>query len=169
MVTQLKSATDSQMTGFVRALAQNILLINDAKANGANLTPTEFAALRQNYLAGLDTLRYTLGLTRAVIDTTASATDRENAAMMQVSSYFARLLRRDAPARAIPGPMTAYLRDRIDYRIHTAGIARAAELALAHRDSVQLSTDHGPVTPGAPSSVPQVAPPGGTAPQGSAH
>ena len=173
MVSQLASATDTQMTGFVRALAQNILLIADAKANGADLTPTEFAALRQSYLAGLDTLRGTLGLTTSVIDSTASAADRDRAAMAQVSNYFARLLRRDAPARAIPGPMVSYLRDRLPYRLNSAGIARAAELALARRDSSQAGTPQ-------PQPVPMRAPPlppgmtpvpstGAAAPQGRAH
>ncbi|HSN15147.1 MAG TPA: hypothetical protein VLT61_10975, partial [Anaeromyxobacteraceae bacterium] len=117
---------------------------------GADLTPTEFGALRTSYLAGLDTLRGTLGLTGAVIDSSASEADRDRAAMAQVSNYFARLLRRDAPARAIPGPMVSYLRDRLPYRLNTAGIARAAELALARRDSSQA---------GAPQPVPMRAPP----------
>ncbi|MEO7332320.1 MAG: peptidylprolyl isomerase [Gemmatimonadota bacterium] len=162
MVGQLRSATDSQMAGFVRALSQNVLLIADARANGISVTPEEFAALRQNYLAGLDTLRYTLGLTDAVMDTSASESDRELATMLQIQAYIGRLLRREAPARAIPGPMTAYLRDRMSYRLNSAGIARAAEVALARRDSAQAGAPtQGPVMPGAPSSTPQIVPPGG--------
>lgn len=162
MVAQLKSATDTQLGGFIRALAQNILLLQDAKDNGAGLTPTEFQALRQSYLAGLDTLRYTLGLTAAVIDTTASQADRDHAAMASVSTYFAKLLRRDAPARAIPGPMANYLRDNLPYRVVPAGVARAAQLALAVRDSTQLN---------APATGPRLpeAPPQGAAPAGGAH
>ncbi|MBW8772282.1 MAG: peptidyl-prolyl cis-trans isomerase [Gemmatimonadetes bacterium] len=160
MVAQLKSATDTQMSGFVRALAQNILLIDDAKKNGAKLAPEETAFLRANYLATLDTLRYTIGVTADVADSTASMADREKAAQAQVSSYLARLLRREAPARAIPGPMTWYLRDRLPYRLNTAGVARAAEIALARRDSAQAAPQPRAM-PGAPSALPQV-----TAPQG---
>ncbi|HET7041933.1 MAG TPA: peptidylprolyl isomerase [Gemmatimonadales bacterium] len=163
MVGQLKSATDTQMTGFVRALAQNILLIADAKANGADLTPTEFAALRATYLAGLDTLRATLGLTSAVVDTSASVADRDRAAMVQVSTYFAKLLRREASARAIPGPMVGYLRDAMSHRVNTAGVARAAEIALARRDSTQAGapTPAGPPLPAGMTPVPPTAAPRG--------
>ena len=161
MVAQLKSATDTQMGGFVRALAQNVLLIADAKTNGASLTPEEYGVLRANFLATLDTLRYAMGITADVADSTASVADRETAAQLQVSSYIARLLRREAPARAIPGPMTWYLRDRLPYRLNTAGIARAAELALARRDSSQVGPQPGGVMPGSPSALPQAAPPQG--------
>jgi hypothetical protein len=170
MVSQLKSATDSQMVGFVRALSQNLLLIDDAKSNGITLSPDEFAQLRVTYLAGLDTLRYTLGVTADVTDTTASLANREQATMLQISNYVGRLLRREAPARAIPGPMTWYLRDRIPYRINMAGISRAAEVALARRDSTQAASPQTPALPGPPSAVPQInqgaAP---AAPQGGRH
>jgi parvulin-like peptidyl-prolyl cis-trans isomerase-like protein len=165
MISQLKSATDSQMSGFVRALTQNLLLIDDAKANGITLTPEEFATLRVGFLAGLDTLRYTLGVTRDLNDSTASESVRESAVEQAISDYVARLLKRQAPARAIPGPMVWYLRDRVDYRINMAGVARAAEIALARRDSTQAGSQPGAGIPNGPALAPQVAPPAG-APQG---
>lgn len=157
MIGQLRSATDTQLVGFIRVLAQNVLLIQDARDHGIDILPAEFATLRMNYLTGLDTLRYTLGLTHDVVDTTASEGDREAATQAQVSIYILKLLRREAPARAIPGPMGGYLRDRLPHRVNPAGVARAAEIALARRDSIQAAT---PVQPGAgvapPSAVPQV-------------
>ena len=161
MISQLKSATDSQMSAFVRALTQNLLLIEDARSNGIGLTPEEFGILRATYLAGLDTLRYTVGVTQDLNDTTASEADREQAVLQQISVYVGRLLRREAPARAIPGPMTWYLRDRVPYRLNMAGITRAAELALAQRDSAQAGQAPEQALPGPPSSTPQVAPQGG--------
>jgi len=172
MVAQLKSATDSQAAGFIKALAQNILLIEDAKANGAGLTPAEFGVLRTSYLAGLDTLRAVLGLTPSVIDTTAPLADRDHAARASVSSYFLRLIHRNAPARAIPGPMANYLRDHLPYRVVTAGVNRAAELALAQRDSATAAVPSGGAMPGAPSALPQTGAPTGPvapAPPGGAH
>lgn len=170
MAAQLKSATDTQMTGLIRALAQNIMFVDEAKANGANVTPVEFAALRQSYLAGLDTLRATLGLTATIIDSSASPADRDRAAMAQVSGYFLRLLRREAQARAIPGPMVAYLRDALPYRVKTAGVARAAEIALARRDSLQLATPSSSVQPPLPPGMQPVPPAGAqAAPRGRSH
>ena len=151
MVSQLKSATDTQMVGFARALAQNILLIDDAKANGITLTADEHAGARATFLASLDTLRYTLGLTSDVTDTSASAADRTAAVELSINTYVGRLLRREAPARAIPGPMTWYLRDRLPYRVNMAGVARAAEIALARRDSTQAQTPQMPGLPTPPS------------------
>jgi hypothetical protein len=158
--TQLRSATDTQLTSFVRALAQNIMLIEVAKGNGIGLTPVEFAALSQTYSGALDTLRLVLGLTPDVVDPSASEADRTRAANAQVSIYVGRLLRREAPPRIIPGPMVAYLRDRVPYRVNAAGIARATEMAAARRDSAQ-AVEPGPAMPAPPASVPQVTPGGG--------
>jgi hypothetical protein len=158
--SQLRSATDTQLTSFVQALAQNILLIEVAKGNGIGLTPAEFAALSQTYAGALDTLRLVLGLTNDVVDPSASEADRARAANAQVATYVGRLLRREAPPRIIPGPMVAYLRDRVSYRVNPAGLARATEIAAARRDSAQAAAP-GSAMPGPPSPVPQVTPGGG--------
>ena len=60
--------------------------------------------------------------------------------------------------------MTWYLRDRLPYRLNSAGIARGAELALARRDSTQVGPQPRAM-PGAPSAVPQVTPPQGGGPR----
>lgn len=159
MVAQLKSATDTQMVGFARALSQNLLLIEDARANGIVLSPEENAGARMTFAASLDTLRYTLGLTQDVTDTSASMDARTAAVELSVNTYMLKLLRRQAPARAIPGPMSWYLRDRLPYKVNLAGVSRAAEIALARRDSAQASAPQTPTLPGAPSAMPQVAPP----------
>lgn len=164
MVAQLKTATDTQMVGFARALAQNILLIDDAKANGITLTPEEAIGARVTYLASLDTLRYTMGITADVNDTSAALAARTAAVELSINTYIGKLLRREAPARAIPGPMTWYLRDRLEYRINMAGVTRAAEIALARRDSAQAGAPQSPMLPGPPSATPQVAPPQGGRP-----
>lgn len=164
MVSQLKSATDTQLVGFARALAQNILLIDDARANGIALTADESSMARVTFLASLDTLRYTVGLTASVTDTSAAMATREAAAELAINTFFGRLLRREAPARTIPGPMTWYLRDRLPYRVNTAGVARAAEIALARRDSAQAGAPQSPALPGLPSAMPQVTPPQGGRP-----
>ena len=161
MVSQLKSATDSQLVGFARALTQNILLISDARANGIGLTADEKVGARVTFLATLDTLRYTVGITADVTDTTATLADREAAASLSINTYLGKLLRREAPARAVPGPMTWYLRDRMPYRVNMTGVARAAEIALARRDSAQSGAPRGPALPTGPSAAPQVTPQGG--------
>ena len=158
MVAQLKSATDTQMVGFARALAQNLLLIDDAKANGITLTAEEHVGAGVTFAATLDTLRYMMGLTSDVMDTSATMADRTAAAELSINTYIGKLLRREAPARAVPGPMTWYLRDRLPYRINMAGVSRAAEIALARRDSAQAGAPQNPALPGPPSATPQVMP-----------
>lgn len=153
MVAQLKTATDTQMVGFARALAQNILLIDDAKANGITLTADEHVGARVTFLASLDTLRYTMGITSDVTDTSASMADRTRAVELSINTYIGKLLRREAPARAIPGPMTWYLRDRLPYRVNMAGVSRAAEIALARRDSAQAGQPGASPTMPAPGSI----------------
>lgn len=157
MTAQLRSATDTQLVSFVQQLAQNLLLIEAARSNGIDLSPEEFSVLSMNYAGALDTLRLVLGLTGDVIDSTASEDDRMRATNAQISVYVGRLLRREAPARIIPGPMTAYLRDRLSYRINTAGLARATEIAAARRDSA-AAVEPGSAMPAPPAPAPQVAP-----------
>lgn len=165
MVAQLKSATDTQMVGFARALAQNILLIDDAKSNGITLTADEHVGARVTFLASLDTLRFMMGLNSDVIDTSASLADRTAAVELSINNYIGRLLRREAPARAIPGPMTWYLRDRLPYRINMAGVTRASEIALARRDSAQAGQPVPSPTAPVPGSLgPTMSPPQGGRP-----
>jgi len=154
---QLKSATDSQVSGFVRALALNTLLIEDARANGVDLSTEEYQALRTGYLAGIDTLKFALGLNSDVLDSTASAADRERAVASTMSAYIQKLLRREVPARLIPGGLASYLRDEMDHSINMAGVTRAVEIALSSRDSATAGTPSGPaLPPGGPAMAPQV-------------
>jgi hypothetical protein len=155
---QLKSATDSQVAGFVRALALNTLLIADARANGIDLSTEEYQALRAGYLAGLDTLKFALGLNSDVLDSTASAADRERAVASTMSAYVNKLLRREVPARLIPGGLASYLRDELSYSINMAGVTRAVEIALTSRDSTAAGAPTGGLTlpQGGPSPTPQV-------------
>lgn len=158
---QLKSATDSQVSGFVRALAQNVLLLEDARANGVDLTAQEYQDLRAGYLAGIDTLRFALGLNSDVLDTTASKSDQERAAASTVSSYVNKLLRREVPARMVPGPLASFLRDRMSSGVNMAGVSRSVELALGVRDSATANVPSGSAIPAPPMGAPQVAPQGG--------
>ena len=154
---QLKTATDSQMTGFVRALTLNALLIEDARAHGVDLTPEEYQSLRAGYMAGLDTLRFALGLNSDVLDSTASSADRGRAVAATMSAYLNKLLRREVPARLIPGGLASYLRDELSYSINMAGVARAVEIAVAARDSATPPPSGGLTLPqGGPQPVPQV-------------
>lgn len=154
---QLKTATDSQVSGFVRQVALNSLLIEDARANGIDLTPEEYQALRTGYIAGIDTLKFALGLNSDVLDSTASAADRQRAVASTMSAYVSKLLRREVPARLIPGGLATYLRDEMSSSINMAGVARAVEIALAARDSATPAPTGGITLPqGGPRPTPQV-------------
>ncbi len=155
---QLKSATDSQVSGFVRALAQNVLLLEDARANGVDLTAEEYQGLRSGYLAGIDSLKFALGLNSNVLDSTASKSDQRRAAASTVSLYVNKLLRREVPARMVPGPLASFLRDRLSYGINMAGVSRSVELSLSSRDSATAATPTGPALPAPPQLAPQVGP-----------
>jgi len=154
--SQLRSATDSQIVGFVRALTQNVLLLEDAKEHGVGLSAEEYAYLQMSYAAGLDTLRRVLGLTADVIDTSAAEGVRAGAAATTVNYYIGKLLTRQAAARAIPGPLVSYLRDRMSYDVNMAGVGRAVEIAMAQRDSAAAQTPAGQAIPSGPAPAPQL-------------
>lgn len=141
MMAQLSAARDTQVVEFIRAVAQNALLVDDARQHGIHLSATDWAALQQNYRAGVDSIRAAMGLGTDITDPKVPQAEREKAAALQVATYLDKGFRREGRLVPIPGPMSSYLRDRLASRIDNQGVDRAVELALAAQAKSEAKAD----------------------------
>jgi hypothetical protein len=115
--------------------------VDDARQHGIHLSATDWAALQQNYRAGVDSIRAAMGLGADITDPKVPQAEREKAAALQVATYLDKGFRREGRLVPIPGPMSSYLRDRLASRIDNQGVDRAVELALAAQAKSEAKAD----------------------------
>jgi hypothetical protein len=136
---RLRTADDSALKQFARALAQNTLLLRDAEASGIRLTADEWTELTQRYRAQLDTLRMDMGLDAPELsDKSVPAAQRAALAGDKVEAYLDRLNDKKSRLRPLPAALATVLRGRFQSRVDEAGIKRSLSLAqelAATRDS----------------------------------
>jgi hypothetical protein len=129
---QVRTADDENLRNFARALGQNYVFLAQADSAGITIPEAEWAGLRLDYLARLDTLSAVVGLGADVRDSTIPLDERRKLAAMKVDSYFDRVVTGEARLRPLPSASFAgILRARYDFRLIPAGLQRAAELAVA--------------------------------------
>lgn len=160
LTAQLRQANDSMLGEFSRVLTQNVLLLRTADSAGIEVTPEEWAGLRQRYLSQLDTLKAEMELAGPdLVDSTIALSEREKIAELKVEKYFDGLVSGKARLRPLPSALAGLLRDRMPYRIHDAGVNRAVELAKELRAADTTKADS-PMQPApGPAPVPGAAPP----------
>lgn len=171
----LVARPDSMLSQFVRLLAQNQMLLQQADSAGIHPTADEWVGLMQRYKGQVDTLRMGLGLTAADFSDPATPEgDRVRAASLKIESYWDRVASGGPRPRPIPPQLAAILRNDGEHRTDQAGLLRAVELAKekkARADSLNGGgAPAGPSpgvmpggAPGFPSGPPQgrsAAPPG---------
>jgi len=166
----LVSRPDSMLDRFVRLLAQNQMLLQQADSAGIHPSETEWASLMQRYRGQIDTLRMSLGLSaNDLSDPAMPAADRARAASIKVESYWDRVANGGPRPRPIPAQLATLLRQQGEHRFDQAGLLRAVELAKekrAHADSAAgapAPATQG-VAPGVEPGVPQAQAPAAPTP-----
>lgn len=157
---RLRTADDSALNQFAKALAQNALLLRDAEAGGIRLTSEEWTELTQQYRARLDTLRTDMGLSAPELsDESVPEGQRASLAALKVEAYFDRLNDGKSRLRPLPNALSTLLRGRFPSRVDNAGLSRSLQLAqelVAARDSASGGSPSG--LPGAPPGAMRPAP-----------
>ena len=159
---QLAQLPDSQMVLYGRTIAQNLLLLQDADAAKIVLTPIEWAGMRQQYLAQVDSLKADMGLGSDVADSAVAAGQRGDIAEMKVQTYFDKLIAGQIRLRRIPATLGQVLRDNMSYSISDAGVARGLQLAQRTQAADTTGGQAGQGAPGQP--TPGLQPSPGPAP-----
>lgn len=136
-MTQLKVANDSMVSQFARVLSLNLLLLKQADSAKVQLTSPEWTGLYGRYNASIDSLRSDMGFAA-----TDSAGKRE--VNGKVDQYFDRLLSGQVRLRPMPSTLGTVLRERGQYRIDQAGVARGLDLALAQQAKADSGRKGGP-------------------------
>jgi hypothetical protein len=125
---QMQQANDSALIQFAKVIGQNTLLLNQADSAGVQLTPEEWAGVRQEYRAQVDTIRLGLDLFGAdLTDSTIPIADRKRMAQIRLDALWDRIASGASRPRPLPGPLSASLRDHASYAIHNAALEEALE------------------------------------------
>jgi hypothetical protein len=171
----LAGRPDSMLTQFVRLLAQNQMLLQQADSAGIHPSALEWAGMMQRYKGQVDTIKMDLGLTASdFTDPATNEAERMRAASVRIESYWDRVANGGPRPRPIPPQLAAILRSEMEHKTDQAGLLRAVELAKeqkARADAAAPGAQPGPTpVPGTmPGGVPLGPPRGGAATPPGAH
>jgi PPIC-type PPIASE domain len=140
LTAQLRQAHDTMLAQFAKVITQNVLLLRTAESAGIEVTPEEWAGLRQRFLAQLDTLKMEMDLTSPdLTDSTIALSEREKIAALKVQKYFEGLVDRKVRLRPIAPSLAGLLREKMPYEVVDAGINRAVALADERRSATDTT------------------------------
>lgn len=160
LIEQMKSAQDSQLVQFAKSLTESTLLLKDAEKNNIDMTADEWAQLKSEFLAEVDSLRQVMDLTPESIDPKASASERSKAAALKVDQYFDKLTSGQAPLRMLPGMIAWTLRGNAKFGINAVGVKHAVDLAAEKAGPMPGGEMPGAMQPApGPAPVPGSVPP----------
>ncbi len=169
---QIGQAADSLVLQFTtHSFIRGELVLHQADSAKVTLSPAELADVRNNFASLVTRVWTELGIApKALADSAKSASDRERVASAQIEGYLDKLVHDQIQFVPIPPPLQDVLREKYEYKVNAAGIARAVEKATKIRtvsDSTQASQrppSQVPLQPGTqpgmqPVPRPQQAPP----------
>jgi hypothetical protein len=130
-LAQLQQIPDSQLRLGLEQMGQRYLFLREAERHDVRLTPEEWAMINEHFVAQVDSLKSSIGLTPAVIDPNAPEEDRRRAAALRVDGFFDRMTSGESRMRLLPGMLAWTLRDRGEGRVNPAGVQHAVSLAQA--------------------------------------
>ncbi|HEV8263748.1 MAG TPA: peptidylprolyl isomerase [Gemmatimonadales bacterium] len=150
----LPSASDDQITGFLKVVVQRQLLLAQADSAGVTLSSDDWALLRAQHDSALTILGTVLSLTPQMVqDSAATPEARTRFAIGRVQDYFDRVVRGRSRFYPIPPFLGEALRANSRWSVDQAGVRRALERAKEIRaaaDSLQA--------PGVPRMTPAPGP-----------
>ncbi len=146
---QIGSASDQQLISLVRSLAQNELLVAEARAAGASLSDEEMAQLRAGLADEMAEVRRVLKLDSIPQGVAGDREGRRRLVEAKIMQYF-DLFAKDLP-QLVPVPrfLADRLREEQKWRVFPSGVRRAYERATELRASLDSAAGRTPaVVPG---------------------
>jgi PPIC-type PPIASE domain len=134
-VRGIATASDAQLTQFVKVLAQRDLLLQAADAAGVGLTPADWRQVRAEHDSSVARLEGLLEVTPDKLrDSASTAAARTKLAMAHVDGYVDRAVTQGSTQfYPVPPFLAAALRQGEAWSLNDAGIARAFEAAQTIR------------------------------------
>jgi peptidyl-prolyl cis-trans isomerase D len=160
-------ADDSTLVDFVRSIARNEMLIEEARSRGVRLGTAEWDTIRTRYVQDLGQMLSAIGVAPESLDadTSAGGSGRQAAAARRVDAYLAAITSRQSarPYVEVPPFLGDALRARGRWTISASAVNRAVDRAKVLRGPEDPTAP----PPGAMTPVPmQPAPGGPPLPQG---
>lgn len=162
---QIAAQPDSVIQDFVKSLAQNELILSDAKKAKVGLDQADWQAIQLSYRATVDQLAASIGLSDSVVsDSTLPKAQRTDSAISRVERFLDQLVAGQAQFRPFSQALAGHLRESGGRAgLNRAGLTRVLELynAQVTLDSAAAAASQpGPMQP-APGAAPV---PGGAPP-----
>jgi hypothetical protein len=136
-VRGIATASEAQLTQFVKVLAQRDLLLQEADAAGVGggLTSDDWRQVRTEHDSSVARVEGLLGVSPEKLKDSASTPEaRVRLAMAHVDGYVDRAVTQDAtPLYPVPPFLAGALREGERWSLNEAGMARALESAQAIR------------------------------------
>jgi hypothetical protein len=149
----IASASDSQVTQFVRVVAERQMLVQAAEEAGTALTTDDWTYLRATHDSALRTLYTVVGLDpQGLRDSAANPDAMRRLATARVNDYLDRVLSGRAQFFPVPPFFGEALRQSARWSVSAAGLRRALDRAKTLR-AAQDSAAAPRVTP-APGPAP---------------
>ena len=161
---QLASAPDDQLTEVARIFTQNTILLEQADSFHVQVSPVEWAGIRQQFRAEIDSLRILLGFGGDLTDTSVTQAERAKLAALRVDTYLGQVTAGQTVFRRVPATLSDWLRQRGQYHLNQAGLIRAVELAQATKARGDSGTMRD-TTHAAPPATGGTGAPGGAPPR----
>lgn len=154
---QMKTAPDSVLTGFLRNLVKNELVLRQADSAHIQADPVQVTQMRVSFEQAVQAAWRQLAIAPAMLADSAKSTDQKIAlANRRIDDYFNKLVLDLAPFVQVPEPVVAVLRQKYSYNVNSAGLDRAVESATKIRATQQPAPPTGPQ----PSTAVPLAPSG---------
>jgi hypothetical protein len=119
----LRGTSDVILERFTRELGQQALMTGEARKHGADITPSDWAALHEGY-------RRAVAASLALLGADSSGTIPADQAAARVSSLLDRFTSDSTGYRPLPSALGAVLRAKAGYRLHEKGLRSAVEAAV---------------------------------------
>ena len=154
-VRGITSASDAQLTQFVRILAQRDMLLRQVDSARVTLAPEDWRQIRAEHDSALNVLEGLIGVSPQLLkDSAAGEPARIRLAMARLDAYLDRALK-EGKAQLFPVPpfLAGALRQGGPWSLNEAGITRALERAQVIRSAADSGGGPRP-SAGAPAAPP---------------
>jgi hypothetical protein len=170
MRAQAAQAPDSVLRDFTKAqFIRGELVLAQADSAKVQLSPAELADARNQFSQLVHRVWTELKIAPPLLADSAQApAQRERVASEMVETYMNQLVQDQVPYVEVPKPLSEVLREKYEYDVNRAGIARALERAARVRavtDSTRASQQPPSQVPMGAPGMPQGARPPATPPQ----
>jgi hypothetical protein len=162
-------ADDSTLVDFVRSIARNEMLIDEARRRGVRVSGEEWDTIRTRYVQDLGQMLSAIGVAPESLDadTSARGSGRQAAAARRVDAYLTAITGRQSqrPYVEVPPFLGDVLREHGRWTISASAVNRAVDRAKTLRGPDDPTAAPGAMTPGprmqpAPGGPPVAPPPG---------